>query len=122
MHIRFADLRIHDFRTRVRLGCTEGERAFPQVVRLDIRVRSRVEEAVATDDVAFAVDYARIAELIHARAAETEWRLLETLAADLGARILPLSARIDEVEITVTKSIFAEASGVSFTALMVPDR
>ena len=122
MHIRLADLRIHDFRTRVRLGCTEGERAFPQVVRLDIRVRSRVEEAVATDDVANAVDYARIAELIHQRAALTQWRLLETLAVEIGGLILPLSPRIDEVEVTVTKTIFAEASGVSFTALLAPER
>lgn len=121
MHIRSADLRVHGFHVRVRLGCTEAERAFPQVVRLDLRVRSRVEAAVATDDVAHAVDYSRIAELIHARAAEGEWRLLETLAVDIGQRILPLSRAIEEVEVTVTKTIFAEASGVSFTAVLVPE-
>lgn len=121
MPISAANLRVHGFNVRVRLGCTEAERAFPQVVRLDFRVKSDVEAAVRTDDVAYAVDYARIAEMVHALAADGEWRLLETLAMDIGRRILPLSPTIHEVEVTVTKTIFAEATGVSFTALLLPD-
>lgn len=120
MVIRSADLRVLGLRTRVRLGCTEGERAFPQVVRLDIRVTSDVEDAVRSDDVADAVDYAQIAERMHALCAERQWRLLETMAVDLGREILPVSPRIREVEVTVTKTIFAEADGVAFTAVLAP--
>ena len=120
IQVDVADLRIEGFRQRVRLGCTEAERAFPQVVRIDFRVRSVVTAALATDDLAFAVDYERLADSVRQLASTGEWRLLETLAADLARAALESGPSIVEVEVKVTKSILHEADGVSLSLVVQP--
>ena len=120
IQIEAADLRIEGFRQLVRLGCTEAERSFPQVVRIDFRVRSVVPEALATDDVAFAVDYERLGDSVRRLVSTGEWRLLETLAADLARAALGLGPSIVEVEVKVTKFILHEADGVSLSLLVRP--
>jgi dihydroneopterin aldolase len=100
-------------RARGRVGCKEAERAYHQMLRFDLSIDYDVQDAIAGDDVTKAVDYKAVAACVRELLESSQWRLLETLAAELGSRICELNPRISCVRISVTKDVIADAGSVA---------
>lgn len=61
-------------------GVLDEERREGQEFRVDIAMEVATEEAAEHDDLSLTVDYAAIAQLVHARIVGSPHRLIETLA------------------------------------------
>lgn len=79
---------IHDLEAQCRLGVFEWEQANPQAIWIDLELAIDAAKAVARDDVRDAVDYSRLVGLVQEVAQQRAYRLMETLAERVAAKIL----------------------------------
>jgi FolB domain-containing protein len=84
------------------LGCTKEERAFPQVLTLNIDMVFPMTKAAATDNLKYTVDYARLIADLKDWFIKQEFLLLETLAVVTAKKILK-NRHIIAVGIHITK-------------------
>jgi dihydroneopterin aldolase len=82
--------RIHIFGATLpcRIGVSGQERSTPQPMVLDMSVGTDIAAAAAADDIHLAINYSELLTLALDVAAEREYRLIETLAETLAARVL----------------------------------
>ena len=86
-----------------RLGATEEERAFPQLVEVDLELEADLAGATDSDEFADTVDYEPLVELT-TRIVETgSFRLLEGLAGAIARSALEVAADIRAVTVRVRK-------------------
>jgi dihydroneopterin aldolase len=69
-------------------GCTAQEREKGQVFRVDVELEYDASAAVREDDLSLAVDYDRLAEGIRDIVSGKPFRLIESLAAEIGRYIM----------------------------------
>lgn len=69
-------------------GCTPEEREKGQVFLVDVELEYDATAAVEEDDLSRALDYDRLAEDIRAVVSGKPFRLIESLAAEIGRRVL----------------------------------
>jgi dihydroneopterin aldolase len=80
----FTSLRINDLRVMVRLGCTAGERAQPQEVRVSVKLAfAKIPKALSTDRLKDAVDYSDICASIKSICTGREFEMVEFLGAEI---------------------------------------
>jgi dihydroneopterin aldolase len=79
---------VRDLRVRTVIGVDERERTAPQEVLVSFELETDLEPAAASDDLALAVDYAALADLVRAHASGARFRLLEALAGSLATLAL----------------------------------
>ena len=96
-------LEIRKLRVVAPVGLLDVERASPQPLEIDIDVEVDLSEAGTSDDERFMVSYAVVAERAAEIALSSHHDLLESLATEIGAATLSLSATVEAVEVTVTK-------------------
>lgn len=94
---------IHGLRCRGRQGTTDEERAREQDYLVDIWVRANVARAVATDDLADALDISAIAARVRAAVAERPRTLVERITADVARALLERFPEVTEARVRVTK-------------------
>lgn len=85
------------------LGVTEDERAFPQMVEVDLVLDVDLAAACASDDLADTVDYGPLVERTGRIVEGGRHRLLEGLAGSLAASVLDASPSIAAVTVRVRK-------------------
>ncbi|MEP0773943.1 MAG: dihydroneopterin aldolase [Acidobacteriota bacterium] len=102
---------VHGLQVACRVGVSEAERRLPRRLHLDLEAEVDCRPAAATDDVAFAVDYAALADTARQVAGEREYRLLETLAEALIARILTRFPRVRSVRVRASKRAAVAGAG-----------
>jgi FolB domain-containing protein len=97
-------LAFDDLRLRVRLGCTESERANPQEVALGLSIRfAEPPTACQSDRLADTVCYAGLAEAALKRCAGREFQTLERLAHEIYAGLVGLLPPGADLGLRVTK-------------------
>ena len=79
---------VHDLTVPCRLGVFEWEQERPQPVWVDLELGIAAARAGRSDDVAETVDYVRVLSAIRQLAERRRFRLLETLAEAIAARVL----------------------------------
>lgn len=79
---------IAELEVACRLGVLERERESPQPVWIDLELAIDAARAARSDDVAKAVDYAALVESVKDVAQGRAYRLMETLAEAVAARVL----------------------------------
>ena len=79
---------ISDLEVFYRVGITEEERARPQRLLLGVEMAHDFKTAVTRDNLADTIDYAAVSERLLHFGDDSQWELIETLAADLAAMIL----------------------------------
>lgn len=94
---------VHGLEISCRVGVDERERSVPRRVFLDLETEVDCRPAAATDDLAFVVDYAALAETARELAGEREYRLLETLAEALVSRIFARFSQVTAVRVRASK-------------------
>jgi 7,8-dihydroneopterin aldolase/epimerase/oxygenase len=107
-------IRIEQLEIRVRVGVSEQERAEPQRIVCNVTLRPQ-EDLDLEDDIANAVNYSKVAELIKDLATRSEFRLLETLAEKVASRLLT-QFRVRKVTVEMRKFVVPDAEFVSVTA------
>lgn len=97
----------------VRLGCSEAERAFPQMVTFDIELVLEAKRAVSSDSIKDTADYMGVVSLIEKLCKECSWKLLEKMSYDIACEIMRFSEAITQVRISSKKRLVKNAAGVS---------
>jgi dihydroneopterin aldolase len=83
-------------------GVGEAERAFPQVIEVDLEVETDLSRAAASDDVADTIDYGPLVAICREVVEEETQRLLEAIAGAIVNRVLA-ETRAEAVTVRVRK-------------------
>jgi dihydroneopterin aldolase len=86
-----------------RLGVSEEEREFPQLVEVDLEIEADLSAAAESDALADTVDYAPLIETVSRSVEGGGFRLLEGLAGSIAREALQSSGRIAAVTVRVRK-------------------
>lgn len=107
-------IRICDLEVFFRVGVPDEERAEPQRLLLDIQMRREFTEAVATDDLTHTINYFDVCQRLEKFGENRQWKLIETLAAEIAASILtefrPSSIRVEVKKFIIPGSRFISAT------------
>lgn len=112
-------IEISQLRVPVRVGCTDAERAYPQIITFDVTLRSSAAEAQRSDDLKDTVDYMQIISVIEQLAREHTWHLLEKLVTDQSKALLQNFSSVESVKLRATKNRFMQAQGISVSCELV---
>ena len=85
------------------LGATEEERAFPQMVEVDLVVEVDLSAAASSDALADTVDYGPLLELTERTVERGSFTLLEGLAGVLAKGVLDSAPAVTAVTVRVRK-------------------
>ena len=85
------------------VGATDEERAFPQMLEVDLVVEADLAAAAASDQLADTVDYGPLVALTERTVEQGSFTLLEGLAGALAHGVLESSPRIAAVTVRVRK-------------------
>ena len=81
---------IQGLRLKGHVGVTEEERARPQLLGVDVEVRTDLGRAGTSDDLADTIDYGELLDLIAGIVGDRRSRLLESLAEQIASAIASL--------------------------------
>ncbi len=79
---------LRDLSVETVIGVGDEERAAPREVLLDLEMEADLDAAARSDDLARAIDYAAVADLVRAHAKTSRFRLLEALAGSIADLVL----------------------------------
>ena len=101
-----------DLEVCYRVGVPDEERARPQRLLVTVEIEADFAPAAATDDLAATINYFAVAQRLKALGEGREWRLIETLAAEIARLVVDeFGARAATAE--VKKFILPETRHVS---------
>ena len=75
---------------RPRIGVTPGERRLPQPCQADVDIYGDFEAAASTDGLDRAINYSQVLAVVLETVNAREYNLIETLAYNLGRKVLQL--------------------------------
>lgn len=106
------EIQVDELEVFARVGVTENERAKPQRLTLTITVWPAESFEKLQDDITNATNYSAICVTVRDFAAERSDRLIETLAAELAAKLLHTFA-IRKVRLELRKFVLPDAKHVA---------
>ncbi len=81
-------IQIEELELSARIGVPAEERSTPQRLLVSLALTPKLSFEEMTDELARTVDYAAVAQAAKGFAARSEFRLIESLAAELAAHLL----------------------------------
>jgi dihydroneopterin aldolase len=105
-------IEIRGLRITTHIGVPDAERAEPQQLLVDLRMRPLRSFARMPDSISSTVDYFAVSQRVAALAAEKPRQLIERLADDIAAAVLKEFA-VRRIEVTVRKFILPETEHVA---------
>ncbi len=109
---------IDDLRVLTVIGALPHERELAQPIRIDLAIGVDLHQAGLSDELADTVNYGLVCERVAAVARESNFVLLERLAAKVADTILEF-ALVEQVEVTLTKLRPPVPEQVSSTAVRI---
>ncbi len=103
---------ISDLEVLYQVGVTKEERSKPQRLLLSLELSADFGAAVARDELAGTIDYHAVSQRLLRFGEGREWRLIETVAADIAAMVLK-EFRAKTVSVEVKKFIIPQARHVA---------
>ncbi len=94
---------LSSMRYECRIGATEEERSFPQLLEIDLVVEADLSAASATDDLADTVDYGPLVTMSERTTEGRSYTLLEGLAGALAKGALEAAPKASAVTVRVRK-------------------
>jgi len=86
-----------------RHGATEEERAFPQLLEVDLEVEADLDEAARTDALEDTIDYGPLVELTRRTVEGSSYHLLEAIAGAVAVAALAAAPSATAVTVRVRK-------------------
>ena len=112
-------LKIQSFKQRARLGVSNEERSYPQLVTLEISLELDMGPCCQSDNIGDTCDYLAVVHVVNALLAEYSWKLVEKMTFDIAGQILDRFAAVQCAEVTVTKHVTDNTHGFSTTVRRV---
>ena len=94
---------IRGLRCRGRQGTTEAERAVEHEYLVDVTLGADLSRAMASDDLADAIDISAIAATVRASVAERPRALVERITSDVARALLDRFPQVKDVRVRVAK-------------------
>jgi dihydroneopterin aldolase len=88
-----------------RVGITPEEKAFPQILRVSIRIFLPLMKAGGTDSLQDTIDYAEVIQRVRVHTGNRIYMLVETIAEDIADLVLA-SPKSMVAEVEVRKKVF----------------
>ena len=107
-------LHLEQLEIDVRIGVTAEERTKPQRIVLNLTIWPNAAFEQLRDDIARTINYVDLCRAAREFAQSREWKLIETLASDLGSE-LNQRFSLAAVEIEVRKFVLPNTAFVSAT-------
>ena len=85
------------------VGATEEERAFPQMLEVDLVIEADLSAAATSDDLSDTVDYGPLVTLTERTVEQGDFTLLEGLAGALARGVLEAAPKAAAVTVRVRK-------------------
>jgi 7,8-dihydroneopterin aldolase/epimerase/oxygenase len=85
------------------IGATEEERAFPQLLEIDLVIETDLAAAAASDELADTVDYGSLVAMTERTAEGRRYALLEGLAGALAKGVFEVAPRAAAATVRVRK-------------------
>ena len=79
---------LHDMRIETIVGIWEWERKIRQTVSIDLEMGADIRRAAASDDIEDTLNYKKVAKRVQQFVAESEFKLVETMAEKIAGVIL----------------------------------
>lgn len=95
----------------MRVGITPEERAFPQLLRMDIQIFLPLSAAAKTDDLSKTIDYAALCENVRAALSSKTFTLVEAVA-EVAAQVALESPLAQAVSVRIEKRVLVGTSCV----------
>ena len=86
-----------------RLGATEDERAFPQLLEIDLEVKADLAAASGSDALEDTIDYVPLVELVADTVQNGSYKLMEGLAGEILKRAMSAAPAADTVSVRIRK-------------------
>ena len=102
---------IEGLQVPTRIGTTSAERAFPQVLRLSLRLGLPLENAGRSDRLPHSVDYAAVIQAVRSAITKHPFNLVEAVAETAAQSVFEF-APVQWVEVRVAKKIFPDVEAV----------
>jgi dihydroneopterin aldolase len=103
---------VRGIQQKFRIGCTADERAWPQLLTVDIKIAFDMKQAMLSDDLSSTIDYVAIISLVESLAHEHEWKLVEKLSYDIGQTILTRWSLVSVATVSVAKRISEKCTDI----------
>ena len=103
---------IKDLEVSYRVGVPDEERHVPQQLLLTVELEHDFTAAAKTDNLAATIDYFAVSQRLLAFGEGRDWKLIETLAAEIAETILSEFGPA-AIEVEVKKFIIPQAAYVS---------
>ena len=114
-----ARVEIRGLRCRGRQGTTDAERAIEHDYLVDVTLTADLSRAMASDDLADAIDISAVAATVRASVAERPRALVERITADVARALLDAFPEAHDVRVRVAKphpaGLDADAEAVELT-------
>jgi 7,8-dihydroneopterin aldolase/epimerase/oxygenase len=114
-----ASIVIRDLEVHYHVGVPESERAHPQRLLVSLEMEVDVVQAIEHDDVSMTVDYHQVVQRLLAFGQNRSWKLLETLAWDMGSTVLD-EFPVRHLSLEIKKYILPETRYVSVRLSLSP--
>lgn len=103
-------------------GVPDAEQETGHRYEVDLTLETDITTAAASDDVTRTVDYGAVARDVLALGATRQFRLVETLAAEIAAQILDSHPRVEAVTVRVKKLLPPVPGVVEYAAVEIARR
>jgi len=106
-------LQVDSLRVAARLGCTDNEQAFPQLVTVSLVVGIGDDTAMISDSVEAMVSYVDFVEIVEGLCQKRVWRLAEKMAFDISSELYGRFAPIVSTDVRILKTnVLKSAQGI----------
>lgn len=110
-----AEIVLRDLKLAVCIGCTGDERAFPQLLTLQVAYQFDGRRAGNTDLVSDSIDYMEVADCLGSITSSRSWNTVEGLGATCINEMLARFPKIEGIKITIAKNVVINAGCVECT-------
>jgi len=104
---------INDLRLPTRIGWSEAERSFPQMLCVTCKFQLQSLQSVVTDDLVDCLDYVLVRNQLEDFAANNSWRLVEKFVFDAASMLIDLNRHIKSIQVTAKKNVISDSAGIT---------
>ena len=111
-------IKISNLRQQVRLGCSDEERAFPQIIAMDLELEIEDKNCFKTDRLEDTVDYIQVISRIQSLLQNRSWHLIEKMSHDIGCDIVEKFSKVKLVTVQIKKDVVIYCGALSCTVIV----
>ncbi len=109
---------IEGLQQMVSIGVTEEEKSFPQLLKMDVKLKVSCSEASQSDSLNDTVNYIEVIDRVEELCKSGRWNLLEKFSQDILLALFEISEKVRRVEMSVYKFVDPRVASIRFSLSM----